>query len=148
MAGEGAAAFRRVLITIIALALVVTGTSALIRNGQGDPDRGEVSALLRDADRLIGSTVKLTARVDELISSKSFTLKDETGEVLVLDVSTVPAIDNDLDGAVQGERVQVTGRLLVLTREELEGYVGGLDDGRYEEFVGEPVIVARSITPH
>ena len=82
-----------------------------------------------------------------MVSSKSFTLTDAVERILVLDVSIVPAVDNNLDGVLTGERVEVTGVVRIFAIEEAESYVGELIDERYEAFVGEPVIVADAITP-
>lgn len=85
--------------------------------------------------------------VGEVISAKSFTISDGVERILVLDVSALSALDNDLDGVVTNEQVRVTGVLRVLDIEEIESYVGELIDARYEAFVGQPVIVADAVTP-
>ncbi len=63
------------------------------------------------------------------------------------DVSAVPAVDNDVDGLLLDELVTVSGDLLTLRVEEVEGYVGALVEDRYEAFLGGPFILADSFRP-
>ena len=67
--------------------------------------------------------------------------------MLVLDVSTIPALDHDRDGVLVNEEVRVEGVLRVLDIEEIESHVGELMDTRYQPFLGQPVVVADVVTP-
>ena len=127
--------------------VTLTTGAACARRGE-PPTTGEnVTSVARQADRLVGREVTVVGHVGEVISAKSFTISDGVERILVLDVSAMSALDNDLDGVVTNEQVRVTGVLRVLDTEEIESYVGELIDARYEPFVGEPVIVADAVTP-
>ncbi len=147
MRAKPAISFPKTLLVLVGVALATIVLSAWLRSLGSTSERNEASVFMSGADDLIGETVTLDATVGEILSAKSFTLRAEEGEVLVLDVSTVPAIDNDFDGTFVGEKVQVTGTVRELTAEELEAQLGHWTDRRYERFIGEPVIVASSVTP-
>ena len=132
---------------IIGITVAVTlAVGFALRLRPESPDES-VTSVVRRVDRFVGQRLTLTGRLQEVVSSKSFTLTDGVERILVLDVSVVPAVDNNLDGVLTGERVEVTGVVRVFAIEEAESYVGELIDERYEAFVGEPVIVADAITP-
>ena len=139
--------FTKVLagVTLGAVALVA-GAVLAVRVEPRTAGQG-VGAIVRRADRLMGERVTVTGRIGDVVSAKSFTLTEDNKRILVLDVSAVPAIDNNLNGVMRSERVQVTGVLERFAIEETESYVGELIDERYEPFVGEPVILVDAFTP-
>lgn len=103
--------------------------------------------VLGPGDDIIGRRVTVVGRVGEVVSAKSFTLTDGNDVVLVLDASTIPAIDNDRDRAFTDERVRVRGVGRTFVIEEIERSVGPLDEKRHERFVGRPALVADAVTP-
>ena len=131
---------------VVATVALTAGTACGLR---GDPTaRGEnISSVAGQPKRFIGRRVTLVGRIGEVISGKSFTITDDVERILVLDVSTIGALDNNLDGVLTNEQVQVTGVLRMLVIEEIESYVGELMDERYEPFVGEPVVLADAVSP-
>ncbi len=130
----------------VAAVAVVVGAALLVGPGR-EPSGDDVAALVRDAESYVGRRVTVSGRVGQIVSAQSFTVTDGTGRILVLDVSVVPAVDNDLDGVLTDERVRVTGVVRVFALDEIESEVGELMDERYERFVGEPVLLADAITP-
>ncbi len=144
---ERESSFVKVLagITVAAVA-VVAGAAFVVREGpQASGD--DVTSLVRRAPGVIGERVTVTGRVGDVVSAKSFTLTDDGARVLVLAVPVIPAIDNDIDGVLTNERVQVSGVVRRFVMEEIESHVGELIDERFEPFVGEPVILADSFIP-
>ncbi len=130
----------------LAAVAIVAGVALVVRE---EPTRGghDVTSLVRRADRLLGERVTVAGRVGEVISAKSFIVTDGGRRLLVLGVSTVPAIDDNVDGVFADERVTVTGVVRRFEVREMESYVGELDDERYQRFAGEPVILADSVVP-
>ncbi len=59
----------------------------------------------------------------------------------------MPGIDDNLDGVLAGDRVQVSGVIRRFGVDTIESSVGQIVDERYARFVGEPVIVADAVTP-
>ncbi len=136
----------KVLLRIVVCAALAAGVAFVVHD-EPTPGRHDVTSVLRGADRLIGQRVTVTGRVAEVLSAKSLTITDDGGDLLVLDISVIPAIDNDLDGVVANDRVEVSGMLRRFAIEDVERYVGELNDQRYETFVGKPVILAESFRP-
>ncbi len=136
----------RLLVAVVAAVAVTTGVAVLVLDRLRDGDDGP-GATVRLRDGAIGHRVTVAGRVGEVVSAKSFTVTDGTNAVLVLDVSVVPAIDNDRDGVLVGEQVRVTGVARRFVVNEIERYVGEFIDERYDRFVGKPVVVADAVTP-
>ncbi len=141
------ASFPKVLLRIVVCAAALSAGVAFVVHEEPTSGGYDVTSVLREADRLIGQRVTVTGRVGEVVSAKSLTITDGGSNLLVLDISVIPAIDNDLDGVVANDRVQVRGMVRRFVIEEVERYVGELNDQRYETFVGKPVIVAESFRP-
>lgn len=135
---------------MVVLALVAAGVSmgaAALIGGDSRSPGADVVSVVRRPDRFIGERTTVTGRVGDIMSATSFTLTDERAALLVLNVSTIPAIDDNLDGVVRNEEVLVTGVVRRFAMEEVEQLVGDLPDERYESFLGEPVLVADSVSP-
>lgn len=130
----------------VAAVAVVAGAAFVVREGpQASGD--DVTSLVHRFPGVIGERVTVTGRVGDVVSATSFTLTDDGARVLVLSVPVIPAIDNDIDGVLTNERVQVSGVVRRFVMEEIESHVGELTDERFEPFVGEPVILADSFIP-
>lgn len=131
---------------IVLAAVVLAAGAAIVRR---EPSAGgdDVSSVIRRADGLIGQRVTVRGRVGDVISAKSLTLTDDAHQMLVLDVSVIPAVDNDLDGVVVDELLEVSGVLRTFAFDEVERHVGELVDERHDSFVGQPVILADSFVP-
>ncbi len=147
MAGSARPSSTKAVLGMAAAAVLAAGVVLLLREDRVAGGDG-VGSVLDRADELVGDRVTVTGRVGEVISAKSFTLTDDGGRrLLVLDVSTIPAVDDDLDGLVTDELVEVGGVVRTFRLEEIERHVGELIDGRYEPFVGRPVVLADGIVP-
>jgi len=143
--------------TIVILAAVVAGAAvtglvlALAGDGQGsDSPEGDgvaAAAVLEDPDRFVGTTVRVTGRVSDVLAARSVTLGP--GRLLVVNIAVAPAIDDAADGnrSLVGETVQVTGEVRIFRMDEIEAEVGALDEERFRVFSGRPVVIARSIDP-
>ncbi len=131
---------------MVAAAAVAAGVVLLLQE-EREPEREVVTSVLERADELAGQSVTVSGRVGEVMSATSFTLTDGVRHLLVLDVSAIPALDDDLDGLVTGELVQVTGVVQTFRPEEIERRLGELLDQRYEPFRGRPVVLADSFSP-
>lgn len=129
-----------------AAAALTLGAAQLI-GGDASPRGENVTTVLQRADRLIGERTTVTGRVGEVVSATSFTVTHDAAALLVLNVSAIPAIDDNLDGVLRNEEITVSGVLRRFAPEEIESYVGPIPAERYESFVGRPVIVADSIRP-
>ena len=146
-AAERESSFLKVLAAMtVAAVAVVAGAAFVVREGP-ETSADDVTSFVRRAHRFVGERMTVTGRVGEVISAKSFTVTDGGERLLVLAVPTIPAIDNDFDGVLTNERVQVTGVVRRFEIEALESHVGELIDERYQPFVGEPVIVADAFIP-
>ncbi len=145
--GQNGISFPKVLVSLLLVGMAATAGVALLR--QDEPARREADprVLLEQIEGFVGRGVTVTGRLADVISARSFTLRQGEFEVLVLDVATIPAVDNDLDGVLRGEQVQVRGMVRALSIEEMESFVGELIDERYEQFEGKPLILADSVTP-
>ncbi len=139
--------FPKVLVYVLLVAAAATAGAAVLRQDEAARRQVDPPAQLREIERFAGRRVTVTGRLADVISARSFTLNDGELGVLVLDVSVIPAIDDDLDGVLRGEQVQVTGIVRALTIEEMESFVGDLINERYEQFEGKPLILADYMTP-
>ncbi len=136
----------KALLGIAAAALSVVAVVALIVDERGDHGR-DVASVVREGDELLGERVTVTGRIEQVVGAKSFILTEGSHRLLVLDVSVIPAVDNNLDGVLVDELVTVTGVLRTLGGEEVERYVGSVAANRHEAFLGRPVLVADSFRP-
>lgn len=137
-------------LTAVAVALVAAAVSmgaAAFTGGESSPRGEDVTSVVERPDRFIGERTTVTGRVGDIMSATSFTVIDDAATLLVLNVSTIPAIDDNHDGVVRNEEVLVTGVVRRFAMEEIEQLVGDLLDERYESFVGKPVLVADSVSP-
>ena len=135
---------------MVAAALVAAAVSigaAALMGGNSESRGEEVSSVVERPDRFIGKRTEVAGRVGEILSAKSFRLTDNAATLLVLNVSTIPAIDDNHDGVVRDEEVLVTGVVRRFAMEDIEQLVGDLMDERYKSFVGKPVLVADSVSP-
>ncbi len=89
---------------IIGITVAVTLAVAFALRLRPESPGESVTSVVRRVDRFVGQRLTLTGRLEEVVSSKSFTLTDGVERILVLDVSVVPAVDNNLDGVLTGER--------------------------------------------
>ncbi len=143
--------------TVVILAAVTAGAVltglvlALAGDGRGSDSReGDgmaAAAVLEDPQRFVGTTVRVSGRVSDVVSARSVTLGP--GRLLVLNIAAAPAIDDVADGnpSLIGEPVQVTGEVRIFRMDEIEAEVGALDEERFRAFIGRPVVIARSIDP-
>ena len=135
---------------MVAVALVAAAVSmgaAALMGGKSRSGGADVTSVVQRPDRFIGERTTVIGRVEDIMSAKSFTVTDDSATLLVLNVSTIPAIDDNHDGVVRNEDVKVTGVVRRFATEEIEQLVGDLLDARYESFVGKPVMVADSVSP-
>lgn len=137
--------FVKTLAGVVVAAAALVGTLVLVTRGPSDGSN--VAEIVGQADRRMGERVSVTGRVDEVLSARSFTLTGGSERILVVNVTALPVVDDDLDGAFAGERVRVTGYLRTFLLEEVEARIGDLIDERYQRFRGDPVIVADAIVP-
>lgn len=144
--GEAPALSLKMVAVAMAAAVVTMGAVAL---AGGTSSGGEdVTSVVQHPDRFVGERATVTGRVGKVLSATSCTLTEDGMELLVLDVSTMAAIDDDLDGVVADEQVHVTGVVRRFTTiEEMERHVGEVPDARYEPFLGKPVLMAESVSP-
>ena len=133
------------MVAVVAAAVSV-GAAALI-GGESSPRSEDVTAVVERPDRFLGKRTTVVGRVGDIMSATSFTMTDDGATLLVLDVSTIPAIDDNRDGVVKNEEVLVTGVVRRFAMDEIEQLVGDLLDEQYESFVGKPVLVADSVSP-
>lgn len=134
----------------VAVALVlaaVTMGAAALTGGDSGPRGTDVISVVQRPDHFIGERTTVTGRVGDVMSATSFTLTDDRAALLVLNVSTIAAIDDDRDGVMRNEEVLVTGVVRRFAMKEGEQLVGDLVHERYKAFVGDPVLVADSVTP-
>ncbi len=143
----GRASVAKVLLGLVGAAVaLVAGVALIVEDERGGGGR-DVGSIVRHADELLGEEVTVTGSVGEITGAKSFTMTEGAHRLLVLDVSVIPAIDNDLDGLVVDERVTVTGVLLRLGSKDVKRYLGVSVEHRYSAFLGEPVVLADSFRP-
>jgi len=139
-----------ILVAVVAGA-ALTGLLALVGDGrEGDSPEGDgvaAAAVLEDPGRFVGTTVRVTGRVSDVLAARSVTLGP--GRLLVVNIAAAPAIDDVADGnrSLVGEAVQVTGEVRIFRMDEIEAEVGALDEERFRVFSGLPVVIARSIDP-
>ncbi len=107
--------------------------------------------VVEDAPALYGKSVRLRDRVARVLGAQALTLgRGEGGEeVLVLSIAVVPALEDmgDPDGDPVGDVAAVEGRLHRFEIAALEASVGNLDDARYHQFEGRPVVLAEHVEP-
>ena len=125
-------------------ALFIAGLGVLAAHQSGP---GRLAVVVRDPESSIGTLVTVKGRVEEVVSAKSFTLTADDERILVVDVSTIPALDDNLDEVLINERVEVTGTLRLFNLEQIEAQIGDLLDVRFERFAGEPVVIAEAVFP-
>ena len=125
---------------------VVAGVALLVDDERGGPG-DDVTSVLRRSGELLGERVTVTGRVSDVLGATSFTMTDGARRLLVLDISAIAAIDNDLDGVIENELVTVSGVLRTLDVGEIERYADALVAEQYHAFLGSPVIMADSFRP-
>ena len=135
------------MIAVAAAAAAVSMGAAAVIGSESSPRGEDVSSVVERPDRFIGERTTVIGRVGDVMSATSFTVTDDAATLLVLDVSTIPAIDDNLDGVVMDEEVLVTGVIRKFVMGEIQPLLGDLQDERYESFVGKPVLVADSVSP-
>ena len=135
------------MVALAAIGAVVAMGAAAIAGGNSRSRGEEVTSVLQHAEDFIGRTTTITGRVGEIISATAFTLTDGDAAVLVLNVPVMPAIDDNLDGVLVAEHVDVTGEVRILDIEAIKSYVGELSNERSQPFLGKPVILADVVRP-
>ena len=135
------------MLALAALGAAVAMGAAEVTGRESGPRAEDVTSVLQRAEDLLGERATVVGRVGEIISATSFTLTNGGARLLVLNVPVVPAVDDNLDGVLVNEQVEVTGEVRIFSIEEIEAHVGELDEARYQPFLREPVIMADVVTP-
>lgn len=128
--------------------ILVAESVNLLANTPG----GTIEAIIDETDDYIGQTVTVAGSVNEVLSERSFTFEGTEGLLGIgssnlLVIGTTETIPEDsLDDDVM---VSVEGIVLRFTPDDLEANGIGAEpyDELFEEFEGEPVIIANSATP-
>lgn len=97
---------------------------------------------LENAETLVGQTVTVRSAVQETVGDSSFLLETDSGEsILVVNATTAP-----FSVPTEEIPVQVTGEVADFVQVDVENEFGlELDDATYEEYEGQPAIIADSL---
>jgi hypothetical protein len=112
-----------------------------------------VSDITDNPQEYVGTTATVSGEVNDLVAPNAFTIGGEdflgTDELLIVGAKQLPNIVEGVEGEVEvGEDdiVQVTGTIREFNVADIEDELGyGLDDAVFEEFAGEPVVVAKNV---
>ncbi len=111
--------------------------------------------IVESPDDFFGKSVTVSGEVNELVGPQAFTIGGEdflgTDELLIVGAQQLP---NIIEGVPEGEPaeigeddiVQVTGTVREFVITDIEEEIGAdLDDALFEEFEGQPVVVAEQV---
>lgn len=133
---------------VLVSALALSGTAALAACAEesAGPERGVTfQEVVEDrGDELVGQTVTLSARVDEVIAPSTFYLGEDTDErLLVVGAETVEPEENVI---VDGSYVEVTGEVRDFNTTEVASESGGaVQDDELETTTEENYLLAQEV---
>jgi hypothetical protein len=132
----------------------IIATSAIPRPRYLSWQAATVDDVVDHPDVYLGQAVTVRGEVEDVVGPRSFTLEDDDllfdDEVLVLTTGQMTDRAGQPLGAdaLVDRPVWVTGTVRLFDRAEIERDLGiDLDDGLFESWDGQSVIVARSIRP-
>ncbi len=117
----------------------------------GGPEEGaSISNITENPQEYYGQDVTVSGEVGELIGPNAFTIgnQDEAagGTLLVVGANELSQILEEGQELEGNEVAQVQGTVREFIVAEIEDEIGyGLDDGLFEEFEGDPAIVANAV---
>ncbi len=104
-------------------------------------------------DEYVGVPVTVRGQVDESIGTRGVKVESVgtfDKKLLVVSRHTLIGVGGGPGESIfkKNEKVQVTGTVQKFSIQEVEKQIGvDLDDSKYREYQGQPVIIAESITP-
>ena len=125
--------------------LVIVATSV-----QNLDDVESLGTLTDEPEAFYGQAVRMEGSVGEMISERAFVLREDNFMGWLFGEDDVLVLVEDSDSAMDfiplsDTRVRVAGTVQAFTRAELEAQGHVLDDERFADREGEPVIVANTV---
>jgi hypothetical protein len=117
----------------------------------GGPEEGVgISDITENPQEYYGQDVNVSGEVGELIGPNAFTIGTQDaaagGTLLVVGAKQLPNVIEGGEELASDDVVQARGTVREFNVTEIEDEIGyGLDDGLFEEFEGEPAIVANAV---
>jgi hypothetical protein len=115
----------------------------------GPETAATISDIVDDPQTYYGNTVTVSGEIGELIGPRAFTIGTQEelggGTLLVVGAQALPQIieEGDANEITAQDVAQVTGSVREFGVGEIEEEIGtGLDNARFRDFEGEPVVIA------
>lgn len=115
--------------------------------GVGEDEEGALGEEEQEQPDLVGQTVTVSGEVTSVIAPTGFTISGEQdAELADPNTSGVLVVSAQEFGVTEGDVVQIVGEVALFRIADIESDLGiDLDDELFEEFEGQPALIASSV---